>query len=108
MAGYGELDQVTLGGVTALDRTTTAHVISKLLDRGLVSRRASCRDKRFKRVAITAAGRTLLATVQPVVETVQTELLSPLTTAEAATLVSLLQKIAVEKNHWSRAPHKGG
>ncbi|HPE61303.1 MAG TPA: MarR family winged helix-turn-helix transcriptional regulator [Thiolinea sp.] len=103
----GTLDQVTLGGLVALDRTTTTHLVGKLLESGLVSRAINARDKRFKRVAITPAGRELLTRVAPHVQAVQDEIIRPLTPEEAEQLVSLLQKIALENNACSRAPQRG-
>ncbi|MCB1621660.1 MAG: MarR family transcriptional regulator [Thiothrix sp.] len=100
------LDQITLGGLVALDRTTTTHLVGKLLESGRVSRSASEKDKRFKLVAITPAGRELLAQVEQAVQAVQDEIIRPLTPEEARLLVSLLQKIARENNTYSRAPQR--
>lgn len=100
----GPLDQVTLGGKVALDRTTTAHVINRLLNRNLVARKLSAKDRRFKIVSMTAKGRKQLAAVQPAVLASQKEILVPLTDEEAQQLVDLLEKVAVGNNAMSRAP----
>jgi MarR family transcriptional regulator, lower aerobic nicotinate degradation pathway regulator len=102
----GPSDQVSLGGVVALDRTTITHVITKLLDRSLISRKVSSKDKRFKIVKVTTNGQRLLRSVQTSVEAVQTQLLEPLTAEEAATLIQLLAKVSSANNDFSRAPQK--
>lgn len=106
LSHYGELDQVSLGGIVALDRTTTAHVITRLLQRDLLTRHASQTDKRFKIVQITDSGKKLLEQVRPTVDGVQEAIVAPLGESEVETLVSLLQKIAEGNNAYSRAPKK--
>ncbi len=106
LARSGPLEQVALGGMTALDRTTTAVVIKKLEARGLATKQRSPADKRSKLVAITEAGLALLDAVWPAVEAVQDRILSPLTARERALLLRLLDKIAGENNELSRAPYR--
>jgi DNA-binding MarR family transcriptional regulator len=50
------LDQVTLGGMIALDRTTISVVIRNLEARELVVRETSTRDRRSKMIRISPAG----------------------------------------------------
>jgi DNA-binding MarR family transcriptional regulator len=104
--GFGSMDQARLGGVTALDRTTTIVVLTKLEDRGLITRVPSKKDKRAKIVAITEAGRRTLSEVLPSVAEVQKRILAPLNGRERAQLQSLLTKMAEGNNSQSRAPHK--
>lgn len=103
---FGDLDQVSLGGVTALDRTTIVVVLTKLEERGLTMRSPSSRDKRSKIVAITDVGRALLRQVLPSVRTVQERILAPLSLRERTQLVALLAKVADENNAQSRAPYR--
>ena len=51
---FGSMDQVTLGGVTALDRTTILGVLRKLEERALITRTTSDKDKRAKGHSIAA------------------------------------------------------
>lgn len=100
----GPLDQATLGGYAALDRTTIGTVVKNLEHRGLVGRRVSAKDRRSKPIAITAAGEALVEAVLPSVEATQDRMLSPLTRAERQRFVGLLRKMADGNNGESRAP----
>ncbi|SMH32483.1 MarR family winged helix-turn-helix transcriptional regulator [Mesorhizobium australicum] len=104
--GFGAMDQARLGGVTALDRTTIIVVLTKLEERGLVTRVPSKKDKRAKIVAITEAGRRTLADVLPSALEAQKRMLGPLNGREQAQLLTLLRKMAEGNNSLSRAPHK--
>lgn len=103
---FGAMDQASLGGVTALDRTTIIVVLSKLEERHLLTRSPSDKDKRAKIVEITAAGRELVQAVMPSVEQTQERMLGPLTSRERNQLQGLLRKMAEANNLLSRAPHK--
>src|SRR5919198_1132487 len=50
------LDQVTLAGLIAYDRTTITGVVDRLVQKGLAERRASSRDRRARELEITEAG----------------------------------------------------
>jgi DNA-binding MarR family transcriptional regulator len=106
LARFGDLDQVSLGGVTALDRTTTLVVLNKLEERGLTTRTSSQKDRRSKIVAITDEGRTVLQRIWPSVKATQERILAPLSPRERTQLTTLLSKIADENNEQSRAPHR--
>lgn len=103
---FGPMDQASLGGVTALDRTTILVVLRKLEQRGLITRRTSPKDKRSKIVATTRAGSRVFADVLPNVRAVQERIIGPLSPGERVQLVSLLTKIAHANNALSRAPHR--
>ena len=98
------LDQVTLGGMIALDRTTIGVVIRNLEARELVVRETSTRDRRSKMIRISPAGTALLTEVRPLVENVQTRLLAPLAIEEQDQLVALMQRVVEAHNQESRAP----
>jgi DNA-binding MarR family transcriptional regulator len=100
----GAQDQVTLGGATAMDRTSIALMVRNLERRGLLKRKKSSRDQRAKIVTITAAGRKLLKLALPAVEAAQRRILAPLNEAEARQLLALLEKMADNNNALSRAP----
>lgn len=103
---FGEMDQVSLGGVTALDRTTIIVVLNKLEERSLVTRVPSEKDKRAKIAAITESGRQTLRDVMPSVISAQDRMVGPLTARERTQLLSLLRKMADGNNRLSRAPHR--
>lgn len=106
LASRGAQDQVTLGGATALGRTTITVVVRKLEERGLLGRDKSARDQRSKIVSITAAGLELVQAVLPAVGVVQQRILAPLSEAESAQFLALLAKLADANNSYSRAPIK--
>ena len=103
---FGPMDQVSLGGVMALDRTTILVVLSKLDTCGLIERRPSDTDKRSRIASITEAGGRLLSKARPLVEDVQERILAPLTARERSRLVALLAKVADGNNDESRAPYR--
>ncbi|WP_416139327.1 MarR family winged helix-turn-helix transcriptional regulator [Halomonas sp. HK25] len=100
----GPIDQITLGGHTALDRNTVAVVVRKLEERGLVSRQRKPEDRRSMLVTLTDEGKRLRFAAEPAVDEVQEEILAPLSESERETLCRLLQTLADENNHLSRVP----
>ena len=98
------IDQVTLAGLIAYDRTTITGVIDRLVQKGLVARHESSRDRRARELKITDAGRRTLRGVTPAVEAAQRILLRGLTEKEAKELMRLLQKAIAAGNELSRAP----
>lgn len=103
---HGPIDQVRLGGLTALDRTTIGVVINKLEERGLAQRRKSEKDRRANLITLSAEGRSLLTQAIPAVQAAQSRILSPLNPAESAQLIALLDRVAAANNDESRAPLK--
>ncbi len=104
----GAQDQVTLGGATALDRTTITVLLRNLERRGLVRRAQSRRDQRSKIVSATAAGQRLLEAALPAVESAQRRIVAPLDADESELLLELLHKLARNNNAFSRAPERRG
>ena len=100
----GSLDQITLGGFTALDRNTVAIVVKKLEERGLVDRRRSPEDRRSMLVTITEAGKALCVEAEPAVIQAQEDILAPLNEEEREQVCGLLQRLADENNALSRVP----
>ena len=103
------VDQATLAGLIAFDRTTITGVIDRLVLKGLVKREESSRDRRARELILTGAGRRILRDVTPAVEAAQRVMLRGLTDQEAKELVRLLQKATAAGNELSRAPlHQAG
>lgn len=100
----GPQDQVTLGGATALDRTTITVVVRNLEERGLLVRDKCNHDQRSKIVNITELGSSLVDKVRPAVLKAQARIIAPLTSHESKQLLSLLDKLAEANNEHSRAP----
>jgi MarR family transcriptional regulator, temperature-dependent positive regulator of motility len=98
------LDQVTLAGLIAFDRTTITGVVDRLVQKGLMARHESSRDRRARELKITEAGRRVLRGITPAVEAAQRTMVRGLTEKEAKELVRLLQKAIAAGNDLSRAP----
>jgi DNA-binding MarR family transcriptional regulator len=98
------LDQVTLAGLIAYDRTTITGVVDRLVQKGLAERRASSRDRRARELAITEEGRRTLRKITPAVEAAQRIMLRGLDPKEGEELLRLLRKAIAAGNALSRAP----
>ena len=98
------IDQVTLAGLIAYDRTTITGVVDRLVQKGLLLRHASSRDRRARELQITDAGKRTLRGITPAVEAAQQTMLRGLTEKEGADLMRLLRKAIAAGNELSRAP----
>ena len=98
------IDQVTLAGLIAYDRTTITGVVDRLAQKGLLVRHANSRDRRARVLQMTDAGRRTLRKITPAVEAAQRTMLRGLTEKEAEELMRLLQKAIAAGNELSRAP----
>ena len=98
------IDQITLAGLIAYDRTTITGVVDRLVQKGLLLRRASSRDRRARELQVTEEGRRTLRGITPAVEAAQRSLVRGLTDKEAAELMRLLRKAIAAGNELSRAP----
>ena len=98
------IDQATLAGLIAYDRTTIGGVVDRLEQKGLVSRRVSKEDRRARVLEITPAGKRTLTGIEPAVAQAQKSLLRGLDATEAAQLLRLMRKAIDASNELSRAP----
>ncbi len=105
--GIGEhpgLDQISLAGLIAYDRTTIGGVIDRLEAKMLVKRKSSPDDRRVRILYIAPEGQKLLKKITGTVATIQTEILDPLSTEERAIFMLLLGKLVQAKNERTRVP----
>ena len=98
------IDQRTLAGAIGFDTSTIAGVIDRLESRGLLQRSASPDDRRVRRLALTAAGHTLLAALVPAMQRAQQRMLAPLPKAERSEFMRMLRVLVASNNELSRAP----
>lgn len=98
------IDQATLAGLIAYDRTTITGVLDRLVQKALLVRDISKTDRRARELRITESGLDVLRTIQPAVEAAQRVMLHGLSQAEAEALMQLLQKAVDGANEFSRAP----
>jgi MarR family transcriptional regulator, temperature-dependent positive regulator of motility len=101
-----DIDQVTLAGLIAYDRTTITGVVDRLVQKGLLLRQASPRDRRARELRLTDEGQRTLRRITPAVEAAQQIMLRGLTDKEAEELMRLLRKAIAAGNELSRAPLK--
>lgn len=73
--------------------SNTTRLIDKLILKGLVDRITCPENRRKVEITITKKGLDLLTTIDPVLETLEEKLVSPLTTEETETLNMLLEKL---------------
>jgi DNA-binding MarR family transcriptional regulator len=98
------IDQATLAGLIAYDRTTITGVVDRLVQKGFLLRRASTRDRRAHALEITGAGQRARSGIEPAVEAAQRIMLRGLNASEAAQLLRLLRKAIAAGNELGRAP----
>lgn len=102
VAAVPDLDQTSLGQEVGLDRTTTADVVKRLEERGLLERFPNPDDRRTRHVRLTAAGDELVHTLHEAMTKAQNRLLEPLRPAERAMLMHLMQVLVEANNQYSR------
>ncbi len=98
------IDQATLAGLIAYDRTTIGGVVDRLVQKGLVERSISDRDRRARQLRITGDGAGVLAAMRPVVEAAQGKILQGLSADESEQLLRLMRKAIDAVNDQARAP----
>jgi DNA-binding MarR family transcriptional regulator len=104
LAEDGELTLLDLIARTAMDKVTVSRAAQALVERGLAAKSHDDRDRRSRRLALTAEGARLPAAVAPEALAVEKDLLAGLTKAEVATLEALLIRIETA----ARKPQEGG
>jgi DNA-binding MarR family transcriptional regulator len=85
-----DLDQSTLGRRVSLDRSTTAEMVARLTDRGLIRRERHTQDGRRKTIALTARGQSVLQQLIPRTHAMTNRLVAGLTERERRELLRLL------------------
>ena len=86
------VDQAGLAATISFDRATIGGVIDRLESKGLVLREVSVQDRRARQLRLTPEGEQMLASVRPVVEALQADILAPLSPAEQARFLALAHK----------------
>lgn len=98
------LDQITLAGLIAYDRTTIGGVVDRLVSKGFLTRQASEKDRRARVLKVTQEGRDTLRDVLPAVEAAQQTMLRGLSPDEADIFLRLIRQAIDSTNDLSRAP----
>lgn len=87
------IDQARLAEAVAKDRATIGAVVDRLEQKGLVARAENSKDRRARILKLTAKGERTLTALMPVVEDLQKEILSGLTSTEYKLFVRMAAKI---------------
>lgn len=87
------LDQKAIGRELSLDRTTTAEVLKRLGDKGLVETRINPDDRRSRLSVITKEGLNLINDLQGSIHRSQELLIEPLSPDDRVTFMKLLAQL---------------
>ena len=101
-----DLDQVGLSTLVGIDRSTTALVVAKLEVAGYLVRQGDPRDGRRKLLALTDAGRDVLARVKSPAQRVRDRELEVFSKEDRKTFLRLLEVFVDAFNADTRAPIK--
>lgn len=88
---YPDIDQLTLGRLTGLDRSTVGLVIRILHKRGLITRKVDRDDRRRFCLRLSSSGRRILRDIAPSVAEAQARVLDPLPRAARGKFLDMLQ-----------------
>lgn len=86
------VDQIALGRLVGLDRSTASLVITALSKRGLIERVVNRRDKRRMRLKLSAAGARLLTAIAPAAARAQERVLAGLAREQRTAFLDLLEQ----------------
>jgi DNA-binding MarR family transcriptional regulator len=101
---YPGVDQVTIAGLVAIDKSTAATVAIRLEEKGLLTRDKDPNDRRQRQLHLTVKGDRLLDSLVPAVHRLRDRILKPFTATEKKQFVTLLAKLVQLTNSESRAP----
>lgn len=87
------LDQKAIGRELALDRTTTAEVLKRLAEKGLVETRVNPDDRRSRLSVITKKGLDLIHELQDSIHRSQERLLEPLPAEDRVVFMRMLSHL---------------
>lgn len=87
------LDQKAIARELALDRTTTAEVLKRLEEKGLIERRVNPDDRRSRLSVITKQGLKLIRSLQDNMQRSQDRLIEPLSAADRAVFMKLVTDV---------------
>ena len=82
-------DQATVAELIAYDRATIGGVIDRMEQKGWVKRIVSERDRRARELSLSPEGERIHATLLPIVQELQNEILGPLTEDERNAFLAL-------------------
>ncbi|ARP95139.1 MarR family winged helix-turn-helix transcriptional regulator [Bordetella genomosp. 13] len=96
------MDQTEIGMDLGLDRTTTADVVKRLQERGLIERRINPEDKRSRQAKLTKSGIQIVEELHAGMARAQERLLEPLTARNREVFMRLLGTLVEANNQYGR------
>lgn len=105
VAEFPEIEQTALSDTIAYDRSTIGGLVDRLEAKGMLRRTIGTRDRRTKRLSLTADGAALLLALGAKTPRVQERLLAPLSADERATFLALLERV-VERERAGARGHR--
>lgn len=91
-----DIDATRVSEMISFDRTTIGHVLERLENKKLITRRNEVRDKRTKHIRLTLKGESIIREVSSRVDEIAETILNPFNTGERATLLKLLKRFSVQ------------
>jgi len=98
------IDQLTLAGLVALDKSSTADIAVRLEAKGWIQREVLPRGRR--RLVLTVEGEAVLTSMAPPIYELRDKMLAKLSREENVEFSRLLKKFVHLNNEQSRAPLK--
>lgn len=92
---WGPASQADLGRSTGIDRSDVTAALAELQSRNLIERTVDPANKRRNIVTLTPEGDDQLRDLDTVVDTIQDELLAPLTAAQRRQFTTLMSRLLV-------------
>jgi MarR family transcriptional regulator, lower aerobic nicotinate degradation pathway regulator len=89
-----DVDATRVSEMIAFDRTTIGHVLGRLEEKKLITRRDGVVDKRTKLIRLTLKGESMIREVSQRIDGIATTILKPFSANEQATLLRLLTRFA--------------
>jgi DNA-binding MarR family transcriptional regulator len=86
-------DQATVAEMIAYDRATIGGVIDRMEQKGWVKRVVSERDRRARELSLSPEGARIHATLLPIVQELQNDILHPLDEAEQSAFLALASRV---------------
>lgn len=93
-----QLDATRLAELICVDKATIGGVVERLERKGLIRRTTSPDDRRAKHLVTTPAGKAMITVCYDQVVQVQADFLAPLSDAEQAEFVRLLDRVAAGRS----------
>lgn len=90
---YPGTDQARVAEMIGYDRATIGGVIDRLEQKGWVCRVVSERDRRARELSLTPAGKRIHTALLPVVQSLQDDILHPLSPADRARFLKLVRRV---------------